>query len=56
MTFHAPQLIFIALALISLGIVMSKHGEPKTGSHNVFIEILATAISFSLMYWGGFFG
>jgi hypothetical protein len=56
MTLHAPQLIYLALMLISLGIAMSRHGEPKSGNHNLLVDIIATALGFALVYWGGFFG
>jgi hypothetical protein len=54
-TVHIPQLIFVALVVLSLVIVATMHGKPKTGKHNIFVDLLSAGISFALLYWGGFF-
>ena len=53
---HAPQLIYIALLMIGIGIDTAKHGEPKTGNHNCTSSIIAAILTIALLYWGGFFG
>lgn len=50
-----PQLIMIALTLISLGMDIQRNGEPKTGNHNASISFAAMVIYFAILYWGGFF-
>ena len=55
MTLHWPQAIYIALTLIGLGVAFQQHGSPKTGQHNAWATLLASAIIISLLYWGGFF-
>lgn len=50
-----PQIIYILLNCVSLGIIMSKHGQPKTGNENFFITLIAQIICYSLLIWGGFF-
>ena len=50
-----PQLIYIALSLISLGIILAKHGEVKDGKHNFFTSLLLTVLVYWLLYEGGFF-
>jgi len=50
-----PQLIVIASSLISLGIMMNKHGKPKEGKESVWWYLFNTIIAYSLLIWGGFF-
>ena len=56
MTLHAPQLIYLALVVLSLGISMAKHGTPKEGNHSIFVDVIAVSLGCLLLYWGGFFG
>jgi hypothetical protein len=51
-----PQLILLGLTVLSLGIHLAKHGEPKGTSWNFFHVAIADAIVLVLLYWGGFFG
>ena len=55
MTLARPQLTLLALTLISLGITFAQHGKPKTGNENVWISLLSTALTFWLLFEGGFF-
>jgi hypothetical protein len=55
MTLHWPQITYLAMVLIGLGIRISKHGKPKTGNENVFYDLIATGIVITLLYFGGFF-
>ena len=51
-----PQLIYIAMTFIGVGMVISKHGEPKKNpNYNAGESIFASAIIWVLLYWGGFF-
>lgn len=50
-----PQLLFIALYSIGLGISFAEHGKPKTGNHNAWASLIAAAIVVTLLYLGGFF-
>lgn len=56
MIFGVPQVIYLALMGLSLGVEMTKHGQPKTGKHNFGVMLIALAIQIALMRWGGFFG
>jgi len=50
-----PQIIFIVLLSMQLGMAIAKHGEPRLPYHAgwaVANIILVTG----LLYWGGFFG
>lgn len=53
---HAPQIIFICIAVYGLAVEIERHGKPKTQKHNAWENLVAIVISFSLLYWGGFFG
>lgn len=50
-----PALIYICLTGFGLGVAVSKHGLPKTGNHDIGESLFATAIVYTLLYWGGFF-
>jgi len=47
----APQIAFITLTCLGLGINMAQHGKPKEGNENFFTSLIARGI----LYWGGFF-
>lgn len=49
-----PQLIYIALIMISLGMNISSHGEPR-GDTNAWNSLISCIIGFAILYWGGFF-
>lgn len=49
------QILMLAIFFMSLGISIAKHGEPRRGYHNFWIEFIAWAIQLSLLYFGGFF-
>ena len=51
-----PQVVYILLLGISLGASIIKDGKPKTGTHNLFHDLIAYALGVTLMYCGGFFG
>lgn len=50
-----PQIIFIVLAAMTAGIILTKHGQPRDNYHFGH-WIFAAAIEMGLLYWGGFFG
>ena len=51
----APQIILIIIYALGLGISLEQHGKPKTGTESFWKSLLATAIIFALLIWGGFF-
>ena len=51
-----PQIVWIALTAANVGIISSKHGEPKTGKYNFWIALADAGLSAFLLYKGGFFG
>jgi hypothetical protein len=50
-----PQILIIALYTLSLGICLAKDGEPRDGTYNFGSALIATAIIFAILIWGGFF-
>ena len=51
----APQIIYIVLVLINLVMFGYRHGKPKTGNHNIWVDLIAITLVIALLYWGGFF-
>ena len=49
-----PQIIFISLAILNLGIFLAKHGDRRE-NYNFFAQFFDYLILFALLYWGGFF-
>ena len=51
----APQIIWLALMGIGLGMDFARHGQQKTGTHNGWVSLAVAPISAGLLWWGGFF-
>lgn len=51
----APQVIVLALMGMSVCAAAYLHGKPKTGEHNFLVEFINNALTFGLLWWGGFF-
>ena len=49
-----PQGIYLAILLLSLGIIAGKHGE--TYRANFWVSGATTLLILGLLTWGGFFG
>jgi len=49
-----PQIIYLILTCLGLGVVMSKHGEPQK-PYNIWYSLTSTVLLWILLYWGGFF-
>jgi LPXTG-motif cell wall-anchored protein len=50
-----PQMIYIILWGMSMGMAIVRHGQPETGKHNAIVSGIAGIIMLALLYWGGFF-
>lgn len=50
-----PQIIYLALMMMDIGISLAKHGEPKNQKYNAWITSVSVAITVALLKWGGFF-
>lgn len=54
MEFGIPQLIYLALTFIGIGITLTSWGEP-VNRNSGWIDIIAIMIVYTLLIWGGFF-
>ena len=52
---HWPQITWLLLTAIGLGVALEQQGKPKTGNHSLFGSLVATAIAGWLLWAGGFF-
>jgi len=50
-----PQGFWLAMVAARLLIYAGKDGEVRTDKYQFGIALLSAAISFGLVYWGGFF-
>lgn len=50
-----PQVTFIALMALSVGVTLALHGKPRTGNHNVVAALIGAGITTGIVYAGGFF-
>ena len=55
MNFGIFQIIYLVLLSVGLLVAANQHGKPKTGKTNFFITLFASAVSFCIFYFGGFF-
>lgn len=56
MIFEAPQIIFLVLVILGLGVHLAKHGEHHTETYNFWTKLFFLAIELLILKWGGFFG
>jgi hypothetical protein len=50
-----PQIIWLILNFVGIGVALSQHGQPRKGKHNFFATVIATFIEMLILYYGGFF-
>lgn len=48
-------IILLSLELISLGIYLVKHGEPRTDEYNFWYKLISFIIVIVLLYFAGIF-
>lgn len=56
MKMEFPQLLYLGLLTLGLGMELSKHGEEKIAKHNFWTSLIATIIQVLILKAGGFFG
>lgn len=49
------QIIYLILVGFSLAVSFVKHGEPKKGNYNFWVDLISTLLHAALLSWGGFF-
>lgn len=55
MVFGAPQITFLVLYVLNLGVALAKHGEEEIRQYNFISRTVGILIQIGLLYWGGFF-
>lgn len=51
-----PQITWLVIVMLGVGITLEQHGKPKTGKHNIWVTLVALGINVGLLNAGGFFG
>ena len=51
-----PQIIYICLFAMGIGMEIVRHGKEKEGKHNATLTLISTAICATVLWWGGFWG
>lgn len=54
MSAYAPQIIYLGLIAVGLGVTLARHGQPRE-PHNFWASSIAASLALGLLYWGGFF-
>lgn len=50
-----PQITWLALSLLGLGIYLARHGKPREDFYNFWLGLFATLLNAGILYAGGFF-
>ena len=50
-----PQIIYLVLLVLGLGVSLAKDGERKVGRWSFWSDLVGAALSFAFLWWGGFF-
>lgn len=53
---RAPQIIYIIVWAMGLGVSLVNHGKVEFKRESFWKTLLGTAIEVCLLIWGGFFG
>ncbi|HEX7111395.1 MAG TPA: hypothetical protein VF216_03050 [Mizugakiibacter sp.] len=53
---HAPQIIYLSLLLLDLGIHLVRDGQRREKPYDFGGELISVCLVVGLLYWGGFFG
>ena len=52
---NTPQIIWIVLAGLSVGISLAMHGEKIDYKYSFYRKVSQVGVMVGLLYWGGFF-
>lgn len=50
-----PQILYLALILMGLGVHLAKDGQPRTDKYSFWGQLFITIITVYILYKGGFF-
>lgn len=51
-----PQLTYLTLMILGIGMTAVKHGEAKSAEYNILTTLIVDAVMMFILYSGGFFG
>lgn len=55
MNFGIWQIIYLCMIVLSVGITIAKHGEPKEGNYHAGVTFVSAIIDIVILALGGFF-
>lgn len=55
MNLEWPQLTYLALSCLAVGVHLAKHGEPRKDKYGFWSALISSAIMTFILYKGGFF-
>lgn len=50
-----PQITYLSLFGTGIILALHRHGKPREGNHNFWIDLFSAALVLFLLYSGGFF-
>lgn len=50
-----PEGLILLIIFLNICLAASYNGQPRKGTYNLGLQLFGSAISVSLLYWGGFF-
>ena len=53
--FGWPQLSYLLLTALGIGLVWARHGQPRSERYNVWYSLIGSVIVLPILYFGGFF-
>lgn len=56
MTFHIPQIIFLAISFAVGGMHLARHGERRRDDYNFGLWLFCFMLELWILWAGGFFG
>ncbi len=51
-----PQILWLVIQALGLGLALKEHGSYKTGKNNFWISLSSVIVTALILWWGGFFG
>ena len=50
-----PQIVYLIITAMGVGLALSRHGKPKEGKDNFWVSLIVTVAVWYLLYVGHFF-
>lgn len=55
MNFELPQIIYLVLTFLGMGITLARHGQPRKENYDFGVSLVTNGLLIGLLVWGGFF-